>query len=62
MRKFKKRVREVIYTRVWCAMDFSSVYAYLDLNSPRLRKKDWIDGDRVRVTVERLPRKRKGKA
>jgi len=56
-RKRTKRVRETFKASVWCVSNAGEVYAYLDVNSPRLKKQDWIDGDQARVTVERLPQK-----
>lgn len=49
-----KRLHETFRASVWCVQDVKGVYAYLDVNSPRLANNRWIDGDRVRVTVERI--------
>jgi hypothetical protein len=54
----RPKLREKFKASVWCVADAEGVYAYLDVNSPRLKKKDWVDGDKVRVTIEWIGRER----
>ena len=55
--KVRVTLRQIFRASVWRVTDAEGGgYAYLDVNSPRLKNKAWRDGDKVRVTVELLRR------
>lgn len=58
--KAKRKVRETFKASVFLGNNGEGPY-YLDIVMPVMKRTDWHDGDKVRVTVELLERrKRKG--